>query len=82
MVHRSSRSGMKSPEPATAGIGAAVRVERLKHGLTQSQLAGLAGTGLRFISDLERGKPSVALDKVVMVLAVLGLQLRVVGGQT
>jgi len=46
--------------------------------LTQAQLAGLSGTGLRFISELERGKPSISLHKLLPVLAVLGLQLRVV----
>jgi len=59
-------------------IGAAVRQTRKAHGLTQSQLAGLAGTGLRFVSELERGKPNVALDKVLAVLAVLGLRLQAV----
>ena len=60
-----------------ASIGAAVRLARRSHGLTQTQLAGLAGTGLRFISELERGKPSVALDKTLAVLAVLGLRVQV-----
>jgi transcriptional regulator with XRE-family HTH domain len=45
--------------------------------LTQTQLAGLAGTGLRFISELERGKPSVAMDKTLAVLAVLGLRVQI-----
>lgn len=64
-----------------ATIGAAARRARKAHGLTQSQLAGLAGTGLRFVSELERGKPSVALDKVLAVLAVLGLRLQAVGAE-
>lgn len=63
-------------------IAHAVRTARLGHGLTQAQLAGLSGTGLRFISELERGKPSVAMNKVVAVLAVLGLRLSVAGGET
>lgn len=58
-------------------IAQAVRGTRRRHGLTQTQLAGLSGTGLRFISELERGKPSVALDKVLAVLAVLGLRVRI-----
>jgi HTH-type transcriptional regulator / antitoxin HipB len=60
-------------------IAHAVRKARLRHGLTQTQLAGLSGTGLRFISELERGKPTVAMNKVVAVLAVLGLRLSVSG---
>ena len=58
-------------------IARAIREARRRHGLTQSQLAGLSGTGLRFISELERGKPSVAMNKVLAVLAVLGLQVQI-----
>src|SRR5690348_18068999 len=45
-----------------------VRTARRRHHLTQAQLAGLSGTGLRFISELERGKPSISLHKLVPVL--------------
>jgi y4mF family transcriptional regulator len=56
-------------------LGAAIRNARKTHGLTQSQLAGLAGTGVRFVSELERGKPGAEVGKVLDVLAVLGLRL-------
>ena len=69
-----SRSG-KRPLRTAAEVGFAVRESRQKHGLTQTDLAGLAGTGLRFISELERGKPNMSLDKVLAVLAALGLRL-------
>lgn len=71
-----SRTGQASPD-ALLSIGATVRQARHSHGLTQTQLAGLAGTGLRFISELERGKPTVALDKTLAVLAVLGLSFKI-----
>ncbi|HEY2394925.1 MAG TPA: helix-turn-helix domain-containing protein [Rudaea sp.] len=58
-------------------LGTLVRQTRRTNGLTQSHLAGLAGTGLRFISELERGKSNVALGKALAVLAVLGLRLHV-----
>lgn len=71
-----SRSGKDAAEsPDIEPIARAVREARRGHGLTQTQLAGLSGTGLRFISELERGKPSVALHKVLAVLAVLGLHM-------
>ena len=57
-------------------LGAAVRQARKAHGLTQ---ADLAGTGPRFISELERGKASAELGKVLDVLAVLGLRLLLAG---
>lgn len=71
-----TRSGQISTDTLLS-IGIAVRQARHTHGLTQTQLAGLAGTGLRFISELERGKPSVALDKTLAVLAVLGLRFEI-----
>lgn len=76
MDDKFSRSGQTSSD-SPLSIGAAVRQARRTHGLTQTQLAGLAGTGLRFISELERGKPSVALDKTLAVLAVLGLRFQI-----
>jgi HTH-type transcriptional regulator / antitoxin HipB len=75
-----SRSGKSvSPQPEIAEIAASVRTARLNHQLTQAQLAGLSGTGLRFISELERGKPTLALNKVLAVLSALGLRLEVRG---
>lgn len=71
-----SRTGQSALDSALS-IGEAVRQARRAHGLTQSQLAGLAGTGLRFVSELERGKPSISLDKTLAVLAVLGLRVRI-----
>ena len=76
MHNKFSRSGQTPPE-SLPGIGAAVRQARRTHGLNQTQLAGLAGTGLRFISELERGKPTIALDKTLAVLAVLGLRVQI-----
>ncbi|MGY0561668.1 helix-turn-helix domain-containing protein [Luteimonas sp. A277] len=51
-------------------------------GASRKQLAGLAGTGPRFISELERGKASAELGKVLDVIAVLGLRLQLVGPAT
>ena len=45
-------------------------------GLTQVELAERSGVGLRFIWELERGKPTVQLDKVNMVLHLFGEELR------
>lgn len=77
-----SRTGELRVVSDAAVVGEAVRQARKRHGLSQSQLAGLAGTGLRFISELERGKPNVALDKMLAVLEVLGLSLRLSEGES
>ena len=60
-----------------AEIGGIVRAARRAQGLRQDQLAGAAGVGVRFLSELERGKPTVRLEKVLAVLDALGCRLRV-----
>lgn len=62
-------------------LGTALRKRRKALRLTQAQLGELAGTGPVFISQLERGKETVRLDKVVAVLEVLGVDLSLVPGQ-
>ena len=60
-----------------AEIGGVVRAARRAQGLRQDQLAGVAAVGVRFLSELERGKPTVRLNKVLAVLGALGCTLRV-----
>jgi HTH-type transcriptional regulator/antitoxin HipB len=56
-------------------LGEIVRRERKKMGVTQADLAMSAGTGLRFVVDLERGKPTVQAGKMLDVIQALGLRL-------
>jgi len=55
-----------------AEIGDIVRTTRRAASLRQDELAGAAGVGLRFIVDLEAGKPTAQMGKVLQVLAALG----------
>ncbi len=57
-------------------IGHAVRRHRRVAGLTQKELADLAGIGKTAVFDIEKGKPSVRLNTLTAVLAVLNIQLR------
>ncbi len=52
-----------------------VRRRRKEAGLTQADLAERAGVGLRFIRELERGKATLRLDKVDLVLHLFGYQV-------
>lgn len=61
--------------PDTDGLGHIIRDARKEQGLTQDQLAGMTGTGRRFISDLENGKESAQLGKTLLVFAALGIAL-------
>ena len=56
-------------------IGKAVRDRRKLDGLTLTETAGLTNVGVRFLSELENGKPTVRLDKLLRVVNALGLQL-------
>jgi y4mF family transcriptional regulator len=55
-----------------AALGLAVLAARKQLGLTQSQLALASGVGLRFIVDLEGGKPTVRFDCLLRVAQSLG----------
>ena len=57
----------------TEEIGKLVREERRRQNVTQLQLAGLAGTGIRFVSDLENGKGTVQVQKLLAIVQTLGL---------
>lgn len=50
---------------------------RKKQGATQIQLAAIANTGVRFIGDLENGKPTVQLDKALRVAKTLGMRIEI-----
>ena len=65
---------MKHTEQQSAAeIGKIVQSERKRQGITQLQLAGMAGTGIRLISDIENGKDTVQVQKLLKVLHTLGL---------
>ncbi|MCF3641857.1 type II toxin-antitoxin system Y4mF family antitoxin [Rhizobium sp. TRM95111] len=53
-------------------IGALVRSARKEQNLRQDELAGVSGVGVRFIVDLEAGKPTAQIGKVLHVLQTLG----------
>lgn len=60
---------------SVASLGRAVRQARKLNQLGQLRLAGLSGVGVRFLSELERGKPSCEIGKILEVLNSLGLEV-------
>ena len=56
-------------------LGALIQNVRKEQGMTQIDVAGLAGFGNRFIIDLEKGKPTIQMQKAMDVLALLDLEL-------
>ncbi len=51
-----------------------VKKSRKEAGLTQEEFAMRSGLGLRFIRDLEQGKPTVRMDKVNVALEMFGME--------
>lgn len=58
---------------STEQLGTAIRTRRKQLKITQKELAMACGTGLRFIVDLEKGKPTCQIGKTLQVLQSLGL---------
>ena len=52
-----------------------IKNKRKSLSLTQEELSLKAGVGLRFIRELERGKPTLQMDKVNQVLRLFGHEL-------
>lgn len=54
-----------------------VKEKRKEYGLTQMDLSMKSGVGIRFVRELEAGKPTVRLDKVNQVLALFEAEVGV-----
>jgi HTH-type transcriptional regulator/antitoxin HipB len=61
----------------SASFGKAVRAYRKSQGLTQEKVANYSNVGIRFIGDLEKGKPTCELDKALRVAKLLGIKFEV-----
>lgn len=68
-------TSIRSPQQ----LGDALRAARKQLGLTQPQLALAAGVGVRFIVDLEAGKPTLRLNNVLRVIDALGGEVHLSG---
>jgi len=64
------------PISDTTDLGKAIRNARKQLNLTQPQLALATGVGVRFLVDLEAGKPTVQLALVLRVIEALGGQVQ------
>lgn len=66
----------------SAELGTTIRAERKRLKVTQKELAMAAGTGLRFLIELERGKPTSRIEGVFKVLQALGIKLAIGTSET
>ena len=65
---------MNAMTPVSLGDTIHTRRKQLK--ITQKDLALTCGTGLRFLVDLEKGKPTCQIGKTLQVIQALGLELQ------
>lgn len=63
-------------------LGRSIAARRKSLGLTQEELAALAGVSTRFLSSLEGGKPTARLSTVLAVLDALGLEVTIAPRRT
>jgi y4mF family transcriptional regulator len=59
----------------TIYLGKLIRETRKKLKVTQKDLAFISGTGMRFIIELEQGKPTCQIGKVLAVIQTLGISI-------
>jgi HTH-type transcriptional regulator/antitoxin HipB len=55
-------------------IASTIRYFRKQSGLSQAELAQLAGIGKTVVFDIEKGKETVQLDSLLKILGVLNIQ--------
>lgn len=59
----------------TSDLGLTIRQARKAQGLTQEELSAACGIGVRFIRELEQGKETCQIGKVLIVLQMLGFNV-------
>lgn len=64
-------------EKRILSLGKLIRKTRKDQGLTQEQLAGITGVGIRFLRELEQGKFSCHIGKAFAILHMLGLDVQI-----
>ena len=58
-------------------LGAAIRARRKELEYTQAYLAEFTGLSVTFISDVERGKPTAEIEKVIRLINILGMDITI-----
>lgn len=54
-----------------------IRAERKRQGLRQDELAAASGVGTRFLLEVEGGKQTAQIGKILAVLEALGCDLSI-----
>jgi transcriptional regulator with XRE-family HTH domain len=66
---------MQKPLRSVAEVGALLRAVRIAAGLSQREAAALCGVSAPFLSDVENGKETLQLGRVLRVCDGLGVRV-------
>jgi y4mF family transcriptional regulator len=58
-------------------LGQLIRARRKERGYTQEAVASFVGCSTKFLSELERGKTTAEIGKVIPIIHILGMDLYV-----
>jgi y4mF family transcriptional regulator len=72
---RTTNALLASSPLTLIALGQLVRSTREASGKSQAEFSALCGVGRRFLSELENGKPTLEIGKVLQVLAAAGIDL-------
>lgn len=67
---------MKDFRPFMKELGEFIRIHRRRAGLTQIQLADLAGIGKATVYSIEKGRTTFQIDSLLAVLTMLNIDIR------
>lgn len=74
-------SAEPTPNPVlllrTFDLGRSMRSHRVESGMTQAEMAATAGVSAKWISEVENGKPTAEVGKIMEVLGHLGCALAI-----
>ena len=74
MSHQSKKFKRVSIDSVEA-LGELIRQYRKDQHFTLEQVTGMSGIGMRFLSELERGKETAQLGKTLAIIKQLGLEI-------
>lgn len=67
--------GAENPIASVKALGLVVQANRTDLRLSQQELADMAGVGRRFVSELENGKETLEIGRVLTVCQALGIDI-------
>ncbi len=59
------------------GLGRVIRARRKEAGLSIATLASMLGCSPRFLSEVERGKETASVGRVIEIACALGLEITI-----